>query len=236
MASRSCLALRPCSSVAALVGMICFLVSAAAWAKSSASTAPSQTCLQGVLCVFNEGGTATGGAAGLTMNGMNGSLASTVFQIGSLAATGNLSLTTGALTSGTLGSTVLGNVVTFGTGTLTITTNGWNNFSGTLFTGSLSGIDWIYTGRSGKFYDYTLSGFVSGTWGPNGSTVTGQTTQLFFNSLTPYKGGAISLSSGSTGLVVPEQATFGLMGTGLFAVGFLFRRKARNPVKTAKEA
>jgi hypothetical protein len=164
---------------------------------------------------------------GLTMDGLSGSTASTIFQIGNLAASGTLSFTTGAVTGGTLGSTVIGNVVNFAPGTMTITTTGWNNFSGTLFSGSFSGIDWIYTGKSGIYYDYTLTGYVSGTWGPNGSLISGQSTQLFFHSKTPYTGGAISLSSGTTGVVVPEPTSMGLMGTGLIAMAFLVRRRAR---------
>jgi len=141
---------------------------------------------------------------------------------------GTLSLTTGAVTSGKLGSGVLGNVVTFGAGNFNITTTGWQGFSGALFTGSISGIDWIYTGKSGNFYDYTLTGFVSGIWGPSGATVSGQTAQLFFHSKTLYTGGPISLSSGTTGIVVPEPASLGLTKKGLLALGMLVRRKSKN--------
>ena len=53
-------------------------------------------------------------------------------------------------------------------------------------------------------------------------------TQLIFHSKSLYKGGPISLSSGTTGLVVPEQASIGLMGTGLVAIGLLVRRKVKS--------
>lgn len=228
MVFQSGVSLRLSAKRVAVLGLLSFLVPMATWAKSSASNAPSQTCLTGVICVFNSNGTATGGSSGLTMDGTNGSLSSTVFQIGSMQAGGTLSFTTGALLTGTLGNSTVGNVVTFAPGTFNITTTGWNGFSGSLFSGTISGVDWIYTGKSGGFYDYTLTGFVSGIWGPNGSSVSGQTTQLFFHSRSLYTGGPISLGSGTTGVVVPEQASIGLMGTGLIAIGFLVRSKAKS--------
>ena len=227
MASQSSFPLRLSAKRVAIFGLLSFLMPMTIWAKSSASNTPSQTCLTGVICIYNTSGTATGGSAGLTMDGSNGSISSTVFQIGSTLASGTLSLTTGAKTGGTLGSGVLGNVVTFGAGNFTITTTGWQGFSGTLFTGSISGIDWIYTGKSGNFYDYTLTGFVSGIWGPSGATVSGQTAQLFFHSKTLYTGGPISLAGGTTGIVVPEPASLGLTGSGLLLLGMLVRRKSK---------
>lgn len=228
MSLRSGIALRLSAKRVAMLSLLSFLVPATSWAKSSANNAPSQTCLTRVICVFNQSGTATGGKLGLTMDGTNGSIASTVFQIGSTLTGGTLSLTTGALLTGSLGSNVVGNVVTFAPGSFKITTTGWQGFSGSLFSGTISGADWIYTGKSGNLYDYTLTGFVSGTWGPNGTTVSGQTTQLFFHSKSLYTGGPISLSSGTTGLVVPEQPSIGLMGTGLVAIGLLVRRKVKS--------
>jgi len=234
MAFQSGVSLRLSAKRVAVLSLLIFLVPIATWAKSSASNIPSQTCLPGVICIFNGGGTATGGSSGLTMDGLDGSLASTVFQIGSMQAGGTLSFTTGAMLTGTLGSKTVGNVVTFAPGSFSITTTGWNGFTGTLFSGTISGIDWIYTGKSGGLYDYTLTGFVSGTWGPNGSFVSGQTTQLFFHSKTLYTGGPISLAGGSTGIVTPEQSSMGLMGTGLIAIGLLVRKRvrARNGAKS----
>jgi len=226
MASRSGSALQ-LTRYAAIALLSCFLP-IAAWANSSSFHTPSSTCIPGVaICVFNQTGMATGGTGGLVMDGTNGSTASTVVQIGGEqgANLGTLSLTTGALLSGTLGSGG-----TFAPGTLTITTTGWNGFSGVLFSGTFgnatSPIQWLALGKVGGFFEYELVGPVSGLW-ENGVTVSGETAQLFFQSKTQYKGGPIALGSGTTGIVVPEQATVGLMGTGLIGIGFLARRKAK---------
>ncbi len=223
MASRSCTTLQ-LTRYAAIV-LATFLLPMAAWASSSSFNSASSTCLPGVaICVFNQSGTATGGSAGLTMSGKN---ASTVVQIGGDqgANLGTLSLTTGALISGTLSGGG-----TFAPGTLTITTTGWNGFNGTLFSGTFGSltdpIQWIALGKVGGFYQYELVGAISGSW-ENTVSVSGETAQLYFHSKTPYNGESISLASGTTGIVVPEQATVGLMGTGLIALGLLVRRKAK---------
>jgi len=221
---------RPMQSAIVLSFLSC-LLPLAARANSPNLSSSSSTCIPGVaLCVFNQNGTAVGGATGLMMNGTaTGSTASTVVQIGSTQGPdiGSLMFTTGALTSGTLGNRTIGNVVTFAPGTLTITTTGWNNFSGTLFSGTFSSITWTLYNHAGGQWDYILSGAVSGSW-EGGATVNGVTTQIFFHSPKPWAGGPISLASGTTAFVVPEGGTIGLMGTGLIGMGLLIRRKARH--------
>jgi hypothetical protein len=194
------------------------------------------TCLNGVtgaVCIYNTGGTAMGSNSGLIMNGTGGSTVSTINTIGNFGSTGSnlgtLAFTTGSLLSGSLSAGG-----TFNDGTFTITTNG--NFpgypNGLLFTGTFGNsaggapITWTYTGKVGKYYDYTLSGPVSGTW-EGGPSVSGVTAQLFFHSTTKYTGGAISLASGTTTIITPEPAPLGLLGTGMVAIGFLANRKVR---------
>ena len=210
---------------AAIAGLLSLLLPIAARANSSTINTASSTCIPGVaICVMNQSGTATGGQLGLTMTGAN---SSTVVQIGSMMGSnlGTLSLTTGALLSGSLSTGG-----TFAPGTLTITTTGWNGFTGVLFSGtfgsSASPIQWISLGKVGGFFQYELIGTVSGTW-ENSLAVGGETTQLYFHSKTPYNGGPISLASGTTALVTPEPGTLALVGTGLLGMGLGVRRKVR---------
>lgn len=202
--------------------------------------ANTSTCLNGApgaICIYNTGGTGTGGSTGLIMNGLGGSTGSTVDIIGNFGTSksdlGTLYLTTGALLSGSLSKGG-----TFANGTFTITTNAsYPGYpSGVLFTGTFGNsaagapITWTYTGKVGGYYDYTLSGPVSGTW-EGGIAVSGVTTQLYFHSKTLYKGGLIDLSSGTTTLVTPEPAALGLMGAGIIGIGLVAKLKARAGAK-----
>ncbi len=224
----------------AFLGVLCLLLlPIATWANSAnAIGAASNTCFPGFVCINNSGGMAVGGAAGLTMNGTGGSTASTVVGIDAQSVTGTLSLTTGAFIGGTFGTGICAlppcTVGSFGAGSLSISVNNFNGFSGVLFTGTFgdptNGIAWVFTGTIGRgkntVYQYELIGPVSGTW-EGGATVNGQTAQLYFTTKTPYKGGSINLTSGTTSLLTPEPASIGLMGTGLLALGVLVRRKVK---------
>lgn len=207
--------------------------------------ANSTTCLNGApaaLCINNSGGTATGGASGLIMNGSAGSAASTVNSIGPFGSPtdniGSLSLTTGAILSGSFVTSKglpSSTPVTFANGTFTITNTGDPQFGATLFQGTFGNsaggapITWTYTGKVGQYYDYTLSGPVSGTFN-GGATVSGVTTQLYFHTKTPYDGGSISLSSGTTTFITPEPETLTLLGSGLMSMGFVVWRKVRSAI------
>ena len=231
MASRRYASLRLSAWASVLVLLAC-LVPAASWAQNS-------TCVANVpsVCIYNAGGSATyvssGSGSGFHMDGSNGSMTSTVYQINTLGGAGQnlgtFELTTGLFTPA-LGNThgLAGNG-TFGDGSLTITNIvPFNGFTGILFTGTLTNIQWIANGKVGTQFQYILTGVLSGTYEGN-QILGGQTAQLFFHSSTPWNGtGTISLGSGTTGLIVPEPASMGLMGTGLVAMAFLVRKKVKN--------
>ncbi|HVN21471.1 MAG TPA: PEP-CTERM sorting domain-containing protein [Dongiaceae bacterium] len=218
MASRWYRSLR-LSGCAAALGLLACLLPVASHAQCNTQLA--------VLCVGNNGGQGTySTAAGFHMDGSNGSIASTVTQVGSLlGANGTLSLSTGAFS----GSSGLSGSGTFGDGTLTISNVTYNSiFYSTFFTGSLTNIQWIALGKAGGFFQYELVGALSGTL--EGTTpVMGETAQLYFHSKTAWNGtGAIQLANGSTGLVVPEPASMGMMGTALLGMAFLVRKRIKS--------
>lgn len=141
---------------------------------------------------------------------------------------GSVSFTTAALIGGTLGGGG-----TFGAGgSFTITGNGSNGLpSGSLFQGTFSGpVNWTATfnsgGNAGKgAWSYALSGTVLGTLN-NGAAAYGSTVQFTFD---VPKGSQFSkgvrLNNGVTTVTVPEPGTLGLLGTGLFLLAGLVRRK-----------
>ncbi len=230
MASRACFVQGPAAKHFLALAVMALLVPIAAQGASSSTRTPSSTCLPGLICIYNTGGKATGGSQGLTMDGTLGSTSSTIFQIGTVGGgnsnLGTLSLTTGALLSGSLKTGG-----TFAAGTLTMNVTNYNGFSGVLFTGTFGSvaipITWQYDGKVGQFYQYELIGPISGIW-EGGTTVSGQTAQLYFHSKTQYNGGPISLASGTTAIATPEPGTLGLMGMGLVGMGMMVRRKLQN--------
>jgi hypothetical protein len=175
----------------------------------------------------NTGGTLAGNSAGLTLTGS--ALTGTTIGSGTCSTAvpcGSVSFTTGALLSG---DTVNGGTFAPG-GTFTIAGNGTAGLpNGAIFTGMFSGpTSWSHTGTigvDGTIY-YILQGQISGMY--NGTSVSGATVQLTFNTGTAGFQGSVSLGSGDTVITtVPEPGTLGLLGTGMVGLAGVIRKKLK---------
>jgi hypothetical protein len=174
----------------------------------------------------NTGGTLAGTTAGLTLTGSNLTSANGVGLGLCSDATpcGNLSFTTGALTSGSLSG---GGTFSSAGSTFSIMGNGTDGLPSVIFTGTFIGtIDWTAQ-PCGSGMCYTLFGSISGTWF-NGSTVSGASVQLTIGSGPGGFTGSIPVASGDTTIsTVPEPGTLGLLGTGLVGLAGIVRRKLK---------
>jgi hypothetical protein len=185
----------------------------------------------GAVDFSNAGGTLTGSSSGLVLTGSTLIGVDGFNGMGQLTgALGSVNFSTGAYVS-TSGSGV-GSVATFnGGGTFQISGNGSYGIpNGVIFSGSFTGpvtLTETAMNSSTGGNTYLLSGQVSGTW-YNGSTVSGATSQIYI--FTGKNGwmGTSTLGSGDTIITtVPEPGTLGLLGTGLFGLAGIVRKKLK---------
>jgi hypothetical protein len=120
-------------------------------------------------------------------------------------------------------------------GTININSNGTGGLpTGVLFTGTFSGpVTWVGSfNSSGNHglgaWTYTLSGQVQGTFF-NGQSANGGTVQFSFDVPRGFQFGIGHPARGKFGTTtvtaVPEPGCLALLGTGLFALGGIMRRK-----------
>jgi hypothetical protein len=129
----------------------------------------------------------------------------------------------------TSGDVVYGGTFAAG-GTFSIVGNGTDGLpNGSIFTGTFSEpVKWIPDGIIGVdgTISYTLTGRISGMY--NGTTVSGATVQLTFDTGSAGFQGSVGLGSGNTVITtVPEPGTLGLLGTGLVGVAGVIRKKLK---------
>lgn len=198
------------------IALLSLCLAGAAWANSTS------------IVFNNQGGRITTSGSTLTLS--NSTLTSfTGFNGVPITGTlGSVAFTTGPLISGSLGA---GGMFAAG-GTFTITGNGTNGLpNGVIFQGTFNGpVSWVAlynpAGFGGKGnWTYSLAGTLSGVLA-NGEDGFGGTVQFTFDVPQGMQfDDRVRLKDGVTLVSAPEPGTLGLLGTGLFALAGLVRRK-----------